>query len=92
MRITYRTARVLTGVADLVGAGRAPSNREIADYAGIHDGGQVSKLLRRLEGLGLLANCADGRGSGERNAWTLTPKGEQVAHNIGLHTSQGRAA
>jgi AcrR family transcriptional regulator len=87
MRITYRTARVLTGVEELVRAGEAPSNRQVADCAGIHDPGQVSKLLRRLEHLGLLANDGQSRVSGEPNAWRLTPKGEQVTHSIALHTT-----
>ena len=47
MRLTYRTSRVLEGVSELAGRGADPSNREIADHAGIHDAGQVSKLLRR---------------------------------------------
>jgi AcrR family transcriptional regulator len=92
MRITYRTARVLTGVSDLVRAGEAPSNRQVADYAGIHDPGQVSKLLRRLEQLGLLANDGEGRVSGEPNAWRLTAKGEQVTDSIALHTTNGEQA
>ena len=82
MRLTYRTARVLEGIAEHPGA----SNREAGDYAGIADPGQVSKLLARLERLGLLAN-ANGtvRVKGEPNAWTLTPRGEQVAQSIRMH-------
>jgi AcrR family transcriptional regulator len=78
MRLTYRTARVLEGVADHPGA----SNRAISDHAGIRDPGQVSKLLRRLESLGLLANSGAGRTKGEPNAWALTAKGEQVARSL----------
>jgi AcrR family transcriptional regulator len=78
MRLTYRTARVLQGVAEHPGA----SNREVAERAGIHDAGQVSKLLRRLKGRGLLANTGLGHARGEPNAWTLTPKGEQVAQSV----------
>jgi AcrR family transcriptional regulator len=92
MRITYRTARVLTGVEELVRAGEAPSNRQVADYAGIHDPGQISKLLRRLEHLGLLANDGQSRVSGEPNAWRLTPQGEQVTQSIALHTTKGEQA
>lgn len=83
MRVTYRTTRVLEGVAELPGS----SNRQIADHAGIHDQGQVSKLLGRLERLGLVAN-SDGHLKGEPNAWTLTARGEQVAQGIRLHTIQ----
>ncbi len=42
MRLTYRTARVLEGVAGEPGI----SNRVVAEHAGISDPGQVSKLLR----------------------------------------------
>jgi AcrR family transcriptional regulator len=82
MRLTYRTARVLQGIADHPGA----SNRAISDHAGIRDPGQVSKLLRRLESLGLLANSGAGRVKGEPNAWALTTKGEQVARSIRAHS------
>jgi AcrR family transcriptional regulator len=92
MRVTYRTAMVLTGVAELGKAGQAPSNRQVADYAGVHDAGQVSKLLRRLEHLGLLVNDGERRPSGEPNAWRLTPKGEQVTQSIALHSTTGERA
>jgi AcrR family transcriptional regulator len=82
MRLTYRTARVLDGVASVPGA----SNRMVADYAGIADQGQVSKLLARLERLGLLVNTGTGHAKGEPNAWTLTVKGGQVADSIGVHS------
>ncbi len=86
MRLTYRTSRVLEGVAELAGRGADPSNREIADHAGIQDAGQVSKLLRRLESLGLLANSGLGHAKGEPNAWRLTAQGEQVARSIRAHS------
>jgi AcrR family transcriptional regulator len=88
MRLTYRTARVLEGVAECPGA----SNRMVADRAGIHDPGQVSKLLRRLESLGLLANSGEGHARGEPNAWGLTPKGERVAQSIRIHAPGEREA
>ena len=82
MRLTYRTARVLEGIAEYPGA----SNRQVGDHAGISDPGQVSKLLARLERLGLLANrTGGGRVLGEPNAWSLTAKGEMVARNIRMH-------
>jgi DNA-binding MarR family transcriptional regulator len=83
MRLTYRTARVLEGIADHAGA----SNRQISECAGIRDPGQVSKLLRRLESLELLANTSGGHAKGEPNAWTLTAKGEQVARSIRMHSA-----
>ena len=83
MRLTYRTARVLEGVARYPGA----SNRQLADYAGIQDQGQVSKLLSRLQGLGLLSNQSAGRAKGEPNRWSLTGRGALVAESIALHTA-----
>ena len=78
MRLTYRTARVLADVAGNPGA----SNREIASRAGILDQGQVSKLLARLERLGLLVNDSSGHAKGEPNAWSLTPAGAALARSI----------
>ncbi len=86
MRLTYRTSRVLAGVAELGGHGSDPSNRQVGEYAEIADAGQVSKLLRRLEGLGLLANGGAGHSKGEPNAWRLTDKGELVARSIRAHS------
>ncbi len=86
MRLTYRTSRVLEGVAELAGRGSAPSNRAVGDYAGIQDPGQVSKLLRRLERLGLLVNSGAGHAKGEPNAWRLTSQGELVARSIRAHS------
>ena len=74
MRLTYRTARVLECIAETPLA----SNRTIADRAGIADPGQISKLLRRLEHLGLVVNTGGGHKSGEPNAWKLTAQGSQA--------------
>jgi AcrR family transcriptional regulator len=79
MRLTYRTLRVLRAVAERPGA----SNRGIADGAGIVDQGQTSKLLARLQGLGLIENAGGGQATGEPNAWTLTARGGEVAEAIG---------
>ena len=88
MRLTYRTARVLEGIAEHPGA----SNREAGEAAGIQDPGQVSKLLARLERLGLLANrTGGGRVLGEPNAWRLTAKGLVVARNICMHAPAGES-
>jgi AcrR family transcriptional regulator len=88
MRLTYRTTRVLEGVAEHPGA----SNRQVAERAGVHDPGQISKLLMRLERIGLLANTGRGYTSGEPNAWWLTPLGERVAAQLRLGARQGRRA
>jgi AcrR family transcriptional regulator len=78
MRVTYRTTKVLEGIGGKSGS----SNREIAEYAGIADQGQVSKLLGRLERLGLVENHSGGHGKGEANAWALTPIGVEVTRSI----------
>jgi AcrR family transcriptional regulator len=84
MRLTYRTARVLESVAELGGRGIYPSNRQVAERAGIQDPGQISKLLMRLARLGLLANTGEGHARGEPNAWRLTPLGESVTEQLCL--------
>jgi len=83
MRLTYRTVRVLTAVADNTGA----SNRVIGNVAGMTDQGQISKLLARLERVGLIANTGLGPGQGAPNAWALTERGRGVTDSIRTHTS-----
>jgi AcrR family transcriptional regulator/DNA-binding MarR family transcriptional regulator len=79
IRLTYRTVRVLASVA----ANPGSSNRLIADGAGIADQGQISKLLGRLERLGLIENTtSESVARGEPNAWTLTSHGEDVHHTL----------
>jgi AcrR family transcriptional regulator/DNA-binding MarR family transcriptional regulator len=85
MRITYRTVRVLMAIADGPGA----NNRQIALRAGISDQGQVSKLLTRLQHLGLIHNEGEGPAKGAANAWSLTGKGEQVEQAIRVGTARG---
>jgi len=72
-RPTYRTQMVLAAVAEHPGA----SNREVSVGAQVSDQGQISKLLSRLEGLGLLQNTG-GQTHGAPYAWHLTPRGEEV--------------
>jgi AcrR family transcriptional regulator/DNA-binding MarR family transcriptional regulator len=78
MRLTYRTVRVLLAIALHPGA----SNRQVADASGVQDQGQISKLLARLEHLGLIHNGGVGPARGEPNVWSLTPKGEEIEHAI----------
>jgi AcrR family transcriptional regulator/DNA-binding MarR family transcriptional regulator len=79
-RLTYRTARVLSAIDDYPGA----SNREVAERAGIVDQGQVSKLLARLEGRGLIEKTGEGRTRGAPNSWRLTVEGETLMRLAGL--------
>jgi AcrR family transcriptional regulator len=83
MRLTYRTMRVLFAIGSHPGA----SNRRVAEASDIHDQGQVSKLLRRLQALGLIRNAAKSRPSGEPNAWTLTERGALVREAISAQTT-----
>ncbi len=85
MRLTYRTVRVL----EVIAAEPGVSNRGVGERAGVADQGQISKLLARLERLGLAANSGEGHTKGEANAWTLTPTGHRVAQTIRIHTSDG---
>jgi AcrR family transcriptional regulator len=80
MRLTYRTLMVLGAIGMEPGA----SNRQVAQAAGVHDQGQISKLLGRLEKLGLIHNSGNGQPRGEPNAWTLAPRGQEVAQALGL--------
>jgi AcrR family transcriptional regulator len=83
MRLTYRTMRVLECVAATPGA----SNRRVGAAAGVPDQGQISKLLARLERLGLLENTGKSRPKGEANAWELTARGLQVTQTLCTQTS-----
>ncbi|HXA54040.1 MAG TPA: TetR/AcrR family transcriptional regulator [Solirubrobacteraceae bacterium] len=89
MRLTYRTVRVLLAIAELSASGANPSSREVADASGIADAGQMSKLLARLEHLGLIANNALRTGRGEPNAWRLTDRGREVERAISEQAMPG---
>ena len=98
MRLTYRTMRVLLAIGELerpptqgskggraTGAqtdDQAPSNRQVAAAAGIADQGQISKLLARLQTLGLIENTGGDHAKGEPNAWHLTAKGHGVTKTL----------
>ena len=75
MRLTYRTLRVLGAVAERPGA----SNREVGAAAGMTDQGQISKLLARLEGLGLIANVGAGHVKGAPNGGCMTIARGQIS-------------
>jgi AcrR family transcriptional regulator len=85
MRLTYRTMRVLMSVAAKPGS----SNRQIGVAAGIGDQGQISKLLGRLERVGLVSNTGIAAGKGGPNAWGLTERGERVQR--AMSADSGRA-
>ncbi len=84
IRLTYRTARVLAAIAAAPGA----SGKQIARASEITDDGQMSRLLNRLGRAGLIENTGSGPARGEANAWTLTPKGQDVQTVIAQQTGQ----
>jgi AcrR family transcriptional regulator/DNA-binding MarR family transcriptional regulator len=78
MRLTYRTMRVLSSIAEYPGA----SNRQIGRGAGLEDQGQISKLLARLQRLELVQNTRSAAARGAPNAWDLTQRGWNVQRAI----------
>ena len=78
-RLTYRTVRVLDAIALAPGA----SNRQIAEAAGITDQGQISKLLKRLTGLGLIENRGERWPARSANSWWLTDAGAAMQRGAG---------
>jgi AcrR family transcriptional regulator len=83
MRLTYRTVRVLMAVA----ANPGGSNRQVADESGIGDQGQISKLLARLHGLGLIENTGSPTMRGGPNSWVLTDGGWEVHGALARNTA-----
>jgi AcrR family transcriptional regulator/DNA-binding MarR family transcriptional regulator len=78
IRLTYRTARVLTAIAATPGA----SNKQIARASDIADEGQTSRLLTRLERYNLIHNTGGQPTKGEAKAWTLTTTGQEIVQAI----------
>jgi AcrR family transcriptional regulator/DNA-binding MarR family transcriptional regulator len=74
IRLTYRTALVLSSIAGSPGA----SSKQIAAASGVADQGQMSRLLARLERVGLVQNSGTGPINGGAKAWSLTDKGHTV--------------
>ena len=54
------------------------SNREIAEGIGIADEAQISRLLARMQDLGLIRNHAGAGNHGGANAWQLTAEGRRL--------------
>jgi AcrR family transcriptional regulator len=68
-RVTYRTVRVLEAITERPGA----SNREVAEYSGVADEGQIARMLARLEGLGVVERVGRRPARGEPNAVSWKP-------------------
>jgi AcrR family transcriptional regulator len=86
MRITYRTGRVLEVIAQSPGA----SNAAVATEAGITDPGQISRLLARLAGFGLIENVGPWQSAGGPKAWCLTGDGERLEAALTRKSVAGR--
>jgi AcrR family transcriptional regulator len=74
VRLTRRTLEVLESLR----AHPGESNRGLARHAGGVDAGQISKLLRRLEDRGLIANHGEVEYSWSANSWFLTDRGREL--------------
>jgi AcrR family transcriptional regulator len=79
MRLTYRTVRVLSSIADTP----LSSSKHVADASGITDPGQISRLLSRLQRYELIQDSGIGPAKGKARAWTLTPRGENILQATG---------
>jgi AcrR family transcriptional regulator len=79
IRLTYRTARVLTSIANTPGS----SSKQVATNAGIADEGQTSRLLTRLQNAGLIQNTGGQPTNGEPKAWNLTQRGRLIQQAVG---------
>ncbi|MFZ1155626.1 MAG: hypothetical protein WAN93_12055, partial [Solirubrobacteraceae bacterium] len=79
IRLTYRTALVLTSIAQSPGA----SSKQVADASGISDPGQISRLLTRLRRNGLVQDSGVGPAKGMARAWSLTERGEDILQATG---------
>jgi AcrR family transcriptional regulator len=88
LRLTQRTAGVIVAIA----ANPGSSNRAVGVAVGVADQGQISKLLMRLQRLGLLVNDNAGNARGGPNAWRLTPTGELVAQSLRIEPGGGEQA
>lgn len=75
-----RARECLLFLAEQGGRGFSPSNREVAVGIDIAHQSQISKLLAYLLQEGLVTKRSEG--SGKRNAWRLTPHGEEIARTL----------
>lgn len=90
-RVTRLTASVIAFIGQMNERGGAPSNRDVSWATGDTNAGQMSKLLTRLEGLGLIENAADhGNGRGRANQWRLTAQGRELAAVIEARSAGAR--
>jgi DNA-binding MarR family transcriptional regulator len=87
-RVNHRTVSVLRVVAGEPGL----RNREVALRAGVRDQGQISRILARLERLGLIENARGARARGGASAWRLTARGQELEAAISLEAAAASVA
>jgi AcrR family transcriptional regulator len=75
-----RARECLLFLAEQGRRGLSPSNREVATGVGVTHLSQVSRLLSHLAEENLVVKRS--AGAGKRNAWRLTPRGEEVAQAL----------
>ena len=73
-RLNHRAVSVLT----LIAAEPGLNSRELASRNGAKDEGQMSRLLSRLERLGLVENTREAHRRGDVKAWQLTIAPEEL--------------
>jgi DNA-binding MarR family transcriptional regulator len=78
-RLNHRAASVLT----VIGSEPGLNSRELASRDGVKDEGQMSRLLSRLERLGLIENTREAQRRGDMKAWQLTVTPEELEAAIG---------
>jgi len=81
-RLDHRAVLVLRVIGDQPWL----TGREVALRAGAKDPAHISKLLKHLAGLGLVASARDAHRKGTPNAWRLTASGVQLDSAIGRET------
>jgi len=76
----HRARLCLLYVAEQNERGLRPSNQQVGEGIGLSHRGQVAGLLGKLAALGLLVKRSEGEGY--PNAWSVTPRGDDVARAI----------
>jgi len=81
-RMDHRAVSILRVIADQPWL----TGREVALRAGAKDPAHISKLLKHLAGLGLVAGVLDAHFRGTPKVWRLTASGEKLDRAIGRET------
>ena len=85
IRLTYRTIRALGAISDRPGE----SNLGVSSRVWHQRPGPVSKLLSRLQALGLIENRGQGSPLGLPNAWYITTHGSDLVDATRVSTVLG---